>query len=87
MALIFNNAIEVFIFIIFCSVYVCSILWIYGDAIARDMGFKSVLLPVVFILIAGFYLLEGTFWVLYIWLIIYTLWFMLRPKNSHAVTE
>jgi hypothetical protein len=33
-----DNSLSVFIFIILCSIYVCSILWVYGDAATRGMA-------------------------------------------------
>lgn len=51
MTVSFTNTTGVFLFIIFCSVYVCSILWIYGDAATRDMGHKGLILPFLFIAI------------------------------------
>jgi hypothetical protein len=97
MAFSFNNSTEVFIFIILCSVYVCSVLWIYGDAATRDMGLKGLILPFIFILalvltfISGFIQsmtgLELGYWPLVVWPIGYIAWFGLRPKHSHAITE
>lgn len=42
MELELNSVTEVFIFIILCSIYVCSILWIYGDMATRGLsGFRG----------------------------------------------
>ena len=57
MSISFTNSTDVFIFIIFCSVYVCSILWIYGDAATRDMGIKGAILPLIFVIAAVFNLI------------------------------
>ncbi len=87
MSFSFSNTIEVFIFIILCSVYVCSILWIYGDAATRDMGIKGGVLPLVFIIAAVLALIKGMMWALLIWPVGYIAWFAMRPKVAHAITE
>lgn len=87
MSLSFSNATEVFIFIILCSVYVCSILWIYGDSATRDMGLKGTILPMIFLIAAVLTLVKGFFWALLVWPIGYGAWFMLRPSKSHVITE
>ncbi len=97
MSFSFNNSVEVFVFIMFCSVYVCSILWIYGDAATRDMGLKGLILPMIFVLVIVLIFLGGLvkyltglelgYWPLVIWPIGYAAWFFLRPKHSHAITE
>jgi hypothetical protein len=83
----FNNSTEVFIFIILCSVYVCSILWIYGDAATRDMGIKGGILPLVFVIAAVLALTKGMLLALLVWPIGYVAWFVLRPATSHVITE
>jgi hypothetical protein len=83
----FSNSTEVFIFIILCSVYVCSILWIYGDAATRDMGAKGAILPLIFVIAAALALTKGFLWALIIWPIGYIAWFILRPATSHVITE
>lgn len=87
MSFTFSNSTEVFIFIILCSVYVCSILWIYGDAATRDMGAKGAILPLIFVIAAALALTKGMTWVLLVWPIGYIAWFIFRPKTSHAITE
>ncbi len=88
MTVSFTNTTGVFLFIIFCSVYVCSILWIYGDAATRDMGHKGLILPFLFIAIGTLALIrEGWFLVLLLWPLGYLLWFIKRPKKSHAIVE
>ena len=87
MSIAFNNATEVFIFILLCSVYVCSCLWIYGDAATRDMGIKGAILPLVFVIVAALFLTLGLSWPLIIWPVGLVLWFMLRPASSHVITE
>jgi len=81
-----NNYTEVFIFIILCSVYVCSTLWLYGDAATRDMGTKGVVLPLIFVIAAALALMMGVYAVI-VWPIGYIGWFILRPKSSHVITE
>ena len=87
MSFSFSNSTEVFIFIILCSIYVCSILWIYGDAATRDMGLKGTILPLIFIIAAALTLTLGMTWSLIAWPIGYAAWFMLRPAKSHVITE
>lgn len=87
MAVSFANSTGVFLFIIFCSIYVCSILWIYGDAATRDMGSKGLILPLLFVIAGGLVLVKGWFWALAIWPIGYIAWFVLRPKTAHAIVE
>lgn len=76
MPLSFATATEVFIFIIFCSVYVCSILWIYGDAATRNMGGKGAILPLIFVLAATLALTMGLFWALVAWPVGYAAWLL-----------
>jgi hypothetical protein len=83
----FSNSTEVFIFIILCSVYVCSILWIYGDAATRDMGLKGGIIPLIFIIAAALALTKGMLLALIAWPIGYVAWFVLRPTKSHVITE
>ncbi|MCZ6804041.1 MAG: hypothetical protein O7D86_08940 [Proteobacteria bacterium] len=87
MSFSFSNATEVFIFIILCSVYVCSILWIYGDAATRDMGIKGGILPLVFVIAAALALTKGMMWAIIVWPIGYVAWFYLRPGKSHVIVE
>ena len=87
MSISFSNSTEVFIFIILCSVYVCSILWLYGDAATRDMGIKGAILPLIFVIAAALALTKGMMIVLIAWPIGYIGWFALRPKSSHAIVE
>ena len=87
MAVSFENVLGVFLFILFCSFYVCSILWIYGDAATRDMGNKGLVLPLIFIVAGALALILGWFYVLALWPLGYLAWFILRPKSSHAIIE
>ncbi len=87
MSFSFSNSTEVFIFIILCSVYVCSILWIYGDAATRDMGIKGAILPLIFVIAAALALTKGMLLALLVWPIGYVAWFILRPTTSHVITE
>ena len=87
MSFSFSNATEVFIFIILCSVYVCSILWIYGDAATRDMGIKGGILPLIFVIAAALALTKGLMWALIVWPMGYGAWFFLRPAKSHVIVE
>jgi len=83
----FSNSLEVFIFIILCSVYVCSILWIYGDSATRDVGLKGVILPLVFVIAGALALAKGMMLALLVWPTGYIAWFILRPKGSHVIVE
>ena len=87
MSIPFSNSTEVFIFIILCSIYVCSTLWIYGDAATRDMGIKGLILPLIFVIAAALALTKGLIAALIVWPIGYIAWFRLRPKSSHVITE
>ena len=87
MSISFGNSTEVFIFIILCSVYVCSILWIYGDAATRDMGIKGTILPLIFVIAAALALTKGMMLALIAWPVGYIGWFALRPKSSHVIVE
>lgn len=87
MSFSFSNATEVFIFIILCSVYVCSILWIYGDSATRDMGIKGIILPLILVIAAALALTKGITWALLAWPIGYIAWFFIRPKDTHNIVE
>ena len=87
MSFSFSNATEVFIFIILCSVYVCSILWIYGDSATRDMGIKGIILPLILVIAAALALTKGITWTLLAWPIGYIAWFFIRPKSTHNIVE
>lgn len=87
MSFSFNNSTEVFIFILLCSTYVCSILWIYGDAATRDMGIKGAVLPFIFVIAAALALTKGMTWALLAWPIGFIGWLILRPKKSHVIVE
>ena len=87
MSFSFSNATEVFFFIILCSFYVCSILWIYGDAATRDMGIKGGILPLIFVIAAALAITKGMVWALLVWPIGYIAWFYMRPTKSHVITE
>ena len=87
MNIAFSNATEVFLFILLCSVYVCSCLWIYGDAATRDMGIKGAILPLAFIVAAALFLIFGMYWALVIWPVGYIAWFIVRPKSSHVIDQ
>ena len=88
MAVSFTNSTGVFLFIIFCSVYVCSILWVYGDAATRDAGHKGLILPFVFVIVGAMALImEGWLPVLVVWPLGYASWFFLRPAKAHTIVE
>lgn len=80
-ALSLNSPIHVFIFIIVCSVFVCSILWIYGDAATRGLaGWKGSMLPVLLIAI-GLSASSLNLAILLLWPIAFVAWFFLRPAT------
>ncbi len=85
MSITFSSAAEVFVFILLGSFYVCSCLWMYGDAATRDMGIKGAILPLVFIIAAALFLTLGLAWILIIWPVGYVAWFIIRPRSSHVI--
>ena len=87
MSFSFSNTIQVFIFILLCSTYVCSILWIYGDSATRDMGAKGAILPLIFVIVAALALTKGYLLGLLAWPIGFIAWFIFRPKKSHIIVD
>lgn len=87
MSLSLTNATHVFIFIIFSSIYVCSILWIYGDAATRGAGWKGMILPLLFIVAGTLALLMGYNLALLVWPIGFIAWFFLRPGATIELTD
>ena len=87
MSLSLTNATHVFIFIIFSSIYVCSILWIYGDAATRGAGSKGMILPLLFIAAGTLALLMGYNLALLVWPAGYIAWFFLRPRETIVLTD
>jgi len=81
MSLSLTSSLDVFIFIIFCSIYVCSVLWIYGDAATRNAGWKGLILPMIFVLAGTIALIEGHNLALVVWPLGYVVWFIMRPKE------
>lgn len=75
---------DVFVFIIFCSFYVCSILWIYGDAACRNVGWKGYILPLLFVTVGTLALVKGFYLILLIWPPGYVIWFFKRPKQVYC---
>lgn len=80
MNLTLSSSLDVFIFIIFCSVYVCSTLWIYGDAATRNAGWKGLILPLLFVVAGTLALLKGEYLALLVWPLGYIGWFIKRPS-------
>jgi hypothetical protein len=76
-----SSSMDVFIFIIFCSFYVCSVLWIYGDAATRNAGWKGSILPLLFVVAGTLALIKGEYLALVIWPIGYVAWFIKRPAE------
>lgn len=81
MSLSLTSSMDVLIFIIFCSVYVCSTLWIYGDAATRNAGWKGTILPLLFVIAGTLALIKGEYLALIIWPLGYVAWFVLRPAE------
>ncbi len=81
MSLSLTSSLDVFIFIIFCSIYVCSVLWIYGDAATRNAGWKGLILPVLFVVAGTLALIEGQYQALIVWPLGYVIWFIKRPAE------
>ena len=87
MSLSLTNATHVFIFIIFSSIYVCSILWIYGDAATRGVGWRGTVLPLLFIVAGTVALLLGYNLALLVWPIGFIAWFVFRPAETKILTD
>lgn len=83
MNLVLNSSIDVFIFIVFCSSYVCSILWIYGDTTTRNADWKGQMLPLLFVIAGTLALVKGVYLALLIWPLGYAIWFVKRPEQVH----
>ncbi len=79
MSLSLTSSLDVFLFIIFCSFYVCSVLWIYGDAATRNAGWKGLILPLLFVIAGTLALIKGEYMSLVIWPLGYVIWFIRRP--------
>ncbi|MDX1518668.1 MAG: hypothetical protein R3318_01005 [Gammaproteobacteria bacterium] len=82
-----HSATDVFLFIIFCSIYVCSILWVFGDAATRGAGKKGMAFPLVFVIAGALALVKGVYLALAVWPVGYVLWFFVRPKEEIELTE
>ncbi len=81
MSLSLTSSLDVLMFIIFCSVYVCSTLWVYGDAATRNAGWKGLILPLLFIVAGTLALIKGEYMALIIWPLGYVVWFLKRPAE------
>lgn len=82
-----NNSSDVFFFIIFCSIYVCSTLWVFGDAATRGAGRKGQAIPLIFVLAGALALVKGIYLALLVWPIGYVVWFFIRPKELIELTD
>ena len=82
-----KDASDVFVFIIFCSIYVCSVLWIFGDVATRGAGSKGMIFPAIFVVIGALALIEGLYMLLILWPVGYIAWFVIRPKQEIELTE
>jgi len=87
MSIPLSSATDVFIFIIFCSIYVCSILWIFGDIATRGAGTKVTIFPLLFIIAGTLALIKGVYWALIIWPVGYVIWFVIRPKQELELVD
>ena len=87
MTLSLTNATQVFVVIIFSSFYICSILWIFGDAATRGMGWKGSILPLVFIVAGTLAFIEGLYLALILWPLGFVGWFLLRPKETVELSD
>lgn len=79
MSISLTSSLDVFLFIIFCSFYVCSTLWIYGDAATRGAGWKGLMIPLLFVIIGTLALIKGFYLGLILWPVAYIGWFSMRP--------
>ncbi len=82
-----TSSTDVFIFIIFCSIYVCSILWIFGDVATRGGGTKGMIFPLLFVVAGTLALIKGVYLALIIWPVGYVVWFFIRPKTEIEMTD
>ncbi len=82
MSLSLSSSLDVFLFIIFCSFYVCSVLWIYGDAATRNAEWKGLILPLLFIIAGTLALIKGEYIALVLWPLGYIIWFIKRPGEA-----
>ena len=82
-----TSATDVFIFIIFCSIYVCSILWIFGDVATRGGGTKGKIFPLLFVIAGALALINGVYSALIVWPVGYVVWFFIRPKTEIQLTD
>ncbi len=82
-----TSAADVFIFIVFCSIYVCSILWIFGDITTRGSGTKAMIFPLLFVVVGTLALIKGVYLALIIWPVGYVVWFFIRPKTEIELTD
>ena len=82
-----TDATHVFAFIIFSSFYVCSILWIYGDAATRGAGWKGLILPLLFIAAGVLAFINGLYLALLVWPAGYVAWLVLRPARTVELTD
>ena len=82
-----TSAADVFVFIIFCSIYVCSILWIFGDITTRGSGTKAMIFPLLFVVAGTLALIKGVYLALIIWPVGYVVWFFIRPKTEIELTD
>jgi len=80
------STMDVFLFIIFSSVYVCSILWIYGDVACRGGG-KGMIIPLLFVLAGALALIKAYYLALLVWPIGFVIWFVMRPKEEIELIE
>ena len=87
MSITLSSSLDVFIFIIFCSCYVCSILWIFGDAATRDAGIQGMMFPIIFVIVGALALIKGIFLLLVLWPVGYIAWFYIRPKEEVEQTD
>ena len=87
MSINLTSSMDVFIFIIFCSIYVCSILWIFGDATTRAAGTKGMIFPALFVIAGALALIKGIYLALLVWPVGYIAWFYIRPAEEVEQTE
>ena len=90
MELILNSVFDVFIFIVLCSIYVCSILWIYGDMATRGLeGIKGAAITALIaipglIAIPVLVAMPGLIAVL-VWPIGFLIWLNERPEEIELI--
>ena len=87
MNLTFDSIFVLTVFIFVSAIYVCSLLWLYGDATARQAQRLGVIFVMVFLLLGALVLTQGWLPLTVLWLLGYGLWFVMRPAVVANATD